>query len=355
MKSIYETRRDPYETPVTGGASGSGGAAQHVLSPQQANTPNTQSEGEGSVIPRGQSRIAITPVQVNPTQITSAELCRAIEDRIEKQKARIVELVQKMSSFDLEVTEADMIELNDLKQSVAGCQRSLEQARQGEQVQAVPRPPVRLTPIPSPAQGDDTPVERRKSRSRPRPHVRGRSKADKRRHPDSGDRRPSRRRKGDPIMVTPEVTIPKPTMAAIFQAGAEDLSSSCPTSQEPAQSVSQIFQTAGAALPIGVPIQATPPRVMARDQADPPRDPRSQSERRRRVSIQTPEMVYLKVKFLYLLQEDIFSPDQLVRIHNFRQAIIHSWNHARIHINKEGQPTMVGSSLCLLDKSTFLK
>ena len=53
-----------------------------------------------------------------------------------------------------------------------------------------------------------TPRETRKSRSRPRSHVRGRSKVDKRRHPDAGDRRPSRRRKGDPIVVPPAVTIP---------------------------------------------------------------------------------------------------------------------------------------------------
>ena len=136
--------------------------------------------------------------------------------------------------------------------------------------------------------GDVTPVERRKSRSKPRPHVRGRSKAEKRRHPDSGDRRQSRRRKGEPIMVTPEVTIPRPTVASIFQSGAEDLSSSCPTSQKPAQPVPQIFQAAGAALSMGGSIPATPLRGMTRDPTDPPRDPRSQSERRRRVSIQTP-------------------------------------------------------------------
>ena len=195
-------------------------------------------------------------------------------------------------------------------------------------------------------QGDATPMERRKSRSRPRSHVRGRSKADKRRHPDSGDRRPSRRRKVEPIVVTPEVTIPRPTVASIFQGGAEDLSSSCPTSQEPVQTVPQIFQAAGAALSMGGSMQATPLRGMAGDQADPPRDPRSQSERRRRVSIQTPPS-----------QDDVpegqipvpfsgraFQLSQPVRGHNSRKEIIHSWNHARIHINKEGQPTMVGST-----------
>ena len=51
IRSLHETTRDPYEAPVSGGASGSGVIAQHVPSPRQANTPNTQSEGEGSVLP----------------------------------------------------------------------------------------------------------------------------------------------------------------------------------------------------------------------------------------------------------------------------------------------------------------
>ena len=53
-RSLQETRHDPYELPNTGGSSGSGAVAQHVPSPQQVSTPNTQSEGEGSVIPKGQ-------------------------------------------------------------------------------------------------------------------------------------------------------------------------------------------------------------------------------------------------------------------------------------------------------------
>ena len=281
LRSLQETRRDPYETPTTGGASGSGAAAQHAPSPQQASTPNTQSEGEGSVIPKGQSRIAATPLQLQSNQITSTDLCLALEDRIQKQKRRIAELVQRMSSFDREATEADMIELNELKQSLAGCQRSLDQVRQGEQVQAIPRPPVQLPRFGSPAQAEDEPMDKRSSRSRPRSHVRGRSKADKRRHPDSGDRRSSRRRKGDPIMVMPKVTIPPPTVASMVQGGDEDLTSSCPTSQEPALSVPYLFQTAGANLPLGGSPQATPPHSTITDQSGPPRDPRSQSERRR--------------------------------------------------------------------------
>ena len=70
--------------------------------------------------------------------------------------------------------------------------------------------------------------------------------------------------------------------------GAEDLSSSCPTSQEPAQTVPQIFQSAGAAIASRGTAQATPQHGIITGQSDPPRDPRSQSERRRRVVIQTP-------------------------------------------------------------------
>ena len=291
IRSLQEMRHDPYEIPTTGGASGSG-AATHVPSPQPASTPNTQSEGEGSVIPKGQLRIApdrldVTSLQIPSDQITSSDVRLALEGRVQKQKGRVAELIQRMSSFDREATEADMIELNELKSSLAACQRSLDQVNQGQQVQAIPRPPVQLPRFGSPAQAEDEPMEKRSSRSRPRPHVRGRSKADKRRHPDSGDRRPSRRRKGDPIMIMPQVTIPPPSVASIFQGGVEDLSSSCPTSQEPAVSVPFLLQTAGANLPLGGSPQATPPQSNIASQSGPPRDPRSQSERRR-VSIQTP-------------------------------------------------------------------
>ena len=286
-RSLQETRHDPYELPNTGGASGSGAVAKHAPSPQQAGTPNTKSEGEGSVIPKGQSRIAVTPLQLPQGQITSTDLSLALEERIRKHRERINELIQRMSSFDQEATEADMIELNELKQSVASCQRSIDQIRKGVQVQAIPRPPAQLPRFGSPAQVEDEPMEHRSSRSRPRPHVRGRSKSDKRRHPDSGDRRPSRRRKGDPILVMPQVTIPPPTVASIFQGGDEDLTSSCPTSQEPAVSVPSLFQNAGANLPLGGSPQATPPQSNLANQSGPPRDPRAQSERRR-VSIQTP-------------------------------------------------------------------
>ena len=52
-------------------------------------------------------------------------------------------------------------------------------------------------------------------------------------------------------------------------------------------SVPSLFQTAGANLPLGGLPQPNPPPTIMAGRPDPPRDPRSQSERRR-VSIQTP-------------------------------------------------------------------
>ena len=121
--------------PDTGGASGSGGTAQQRASPLQASTPNTQSDGEGSVIPNRPPRIAngagiFQPYQQQARPMTPADLCVILEDRINREKARIAELVAKVSSVDQEFTEVDMNELNDLKQSVQGCQRELEKARE---------------------------------------------------------------------------------------------------------------------------------------------------------------------------------------------------------------------------------
>ena len=75
-------------------------------------------------------------------------------------------------------------------------------------------------------------------------------------------------------------------MASLLLGGPEDLSSSCPTSQEPAQTVPQMFQSSGAALQAGGSAYPSPHCGIVAGQTDPPRDPRSQSERR--VSIQTP-------------------------------------------------------------------
>ena len=233
IRSLHETRRDPHETPLSSGASGSRDTAQYVASPSQAVTPNTQSEGEGSVIPNRPPRIATAteaqqPAQLHPRPITPAQVCLILEDRIKRERKRMAKLVEKVGSVDQEFTEVDMNELNELKQSVLGCQKELDKAKEERQVEAIPRPPVRLPSNDPPTPGYISPRETRKSRSRPRSHVRGRSKADKRRHPDSGDRRSSRRRKADPIVVTPAVTIARPTVASIFIGGAEDLSSSCP-------------------------------------------------------------------------------------------------------------------------------
>ena len=149
LRSLHETTRDPYETPVSGGASGSGAIAQHVPSPRQANTPNTQSEGEGSVLPNRPPRIASAsvaqpPAQLQTSQITPADVCLVLEDRIKQQKRRVAEPVEKVNSVDQEFTELDMNELNGLKRSIADCHRKLEPARQGYQVEAIPRPPVHL-------------------------------------------------------------------------------------------------------------------------------------------------------------------------------------------------------------------
>ena len=74
----------------------------------------------------------------------------------------MAELVDKVSSVDQEFTEVDMNELNDLKQSVLGCQREIEKAKAQRQVEAIPRPPVRLPSNDPPTPGDITPKGTRK-------------------------------------------------------------------------------------------------------------------------------------------------------------------------------------------------
>ena len=177
IRSLHETTRDPYETPVSGGASGSGVIAQHVPSPRQANTPKYTVCNRPPRI--ASATVAQPPAQLQTSQITPADVCLILEDRIKQQKRRVAELVEKVNSVDQEFTELNMNELNELKRSITDCQRRLEQARQGHQVEAIPRPPVHLTSNDPPTPDDTTPVGRRKSRSRPRSHVRGRSKADK--------------------------------------------------------------------------------------------------------------------------------------------------------------------------------
>ena len=179
-EQLTATGREQFGAAPARVASGSRATAQHVASPPQANTPNTQSEGEGSVTPNRPPRIASAPgaqpsAQMHSRPITPADVCVILEDRITREKKRIAELVAKVGSVDQEFTEVDMNEVNDLKQSIMDCRRKLEEAKQGRIVEAIPRPAVRLPSNDPPTPGDITPRETRKSRSRPRSHVRGRS------------------------------------------------------------------------------------------------------------------------------------------------------------------------------------
>ena len=300
VRSLQETRHDPNETPNTGGASGSASATaqSHYQGATPTGTPNTQSDGEGSLIPNRPPSIA-TGTEANqfatlrPGPMSIATQSMILEDRISREKAKINQLVAKMTAVDQVFTEVDFNDLNALKQSVVACQRTIDsmKSQQPTEPVATPRPQVLQSNIIQDDQEFTAPDVRKPSRSRPRSQraVRGRSKADKRRrHPDSGDHRSVTRPRQDPMTVMPAVTIPRPTVASIFLQGAEDLSSSCLTSQEPAQTVPQIVQSAGAGLPNTGMANPSPQRGIAIAQSGPPRDPRSQSERRR-VVIETPQ------------------------------------------------------------------
>ena len=135
-RSLQEMRHDPYETPNTGGASGSGGAAAATLyqraTPAPTGTPNAQSEGEGSVLPNRPPRIfaggdAQQPPQLIPRPLTPVDQCKILEDRAARESAQIRKLLDKMAMIDLEFAEVDMSELNTLKQSVMACQRQIDQ------------------------------------------------------------------------------------------------------------------------------------------------------------------------------------------------------------------------------------
>ena len=85
----------------------------------QAGTPNTQSDGEGSVIPNRPPRIATgaeapQPAQLHPRPMTPADICLILEDRIKREKLRIAELIDKVTAVDQELTEVDINELNNL-------------------------------------------------------------------------------------------------------------------------------------------------------------------------------------------------------------------------------------------------
>ena len=127
-QSLQEMSRDRYETPNTGGSSGSGRAPRTTLyqgvAPARADTPNTQSEGEGSVLPNRPPRISAEGVpRLVPRPMFVADQRMVLEGRIKKEKPQIRALLNKMENMDQEFTEEDMHDLNVLKQSVKACQK----------------------------------------------------------------------------------------------------------------------------------------------------------------------------------------------------------------------------------------
>ena len=139
MRSLRETRYDHHETPDMGGASGSGRAVassyHQRASPLQAGTPNTQSDGEGSLLPNRPPTIATgveasQPPQPQPRPMTPADQCVILEDRVSREKRRINKLIDKVTAVDQELTEVDMNELNGLKQSVMACQRQIDHIKE---------------------------------------------------------------------------------------------------------------------------------------------------------------------------------------------------------------------------------
>ena len=161
-----------------------------------------------------------------------------------RETVKIKKLHEKMATIDQEFTELDVNELTILKQSVLACQQQINRfhEQQPTELFATPRPQVLPSDLAQPRTLPSREPSRRRHPSRRL--VRGRSRRDKRRHPDQGDRESATRQRFDPVTVQPAVTIPRPTVASLFVGGADDLSSSCPTSQEPSQAmtVPQVFQ-----------------------------------------------------------------------------------------------------------------
>ena len=111
IRSLRETRRDPHETPISGGASGSRATAQHVASPLQARTPKTHThtlwhlhckrvrqihnlKGKDQSSLTRPPRIASAPgaqpsAQMQSRPITPADVCVILEDRIIREKKGI--------------------------------------------------------------------------------------------------------------------------------------------------------------------------------------------------------------------------------------------------------------------------
>ena len=96
--------------------------------------------------------------------------CKAVEERVSREKQKINELIAKVTAVDQEFTEVDMSDLNTLKQSVMACQRQIDffKEHQPTELVATPRPQVLLSSIAQSAPEPASPGVSRQSRSRPR-------------------------------------------------------------------------------------------------------------------------------------------------------------------------------------------
>ena len=237
----------------------------------------------------GEDRQKSPPVSERPA-LTPAKQYQVLAGRVERETGWIENLLERMSSMNREFTEADMNDLNALKQSVLACQRVMDQYKEQSTAELfpTPRPQVLQSSI---TQARTSPARDLSRRKHPAGLVRGRGRSmrsDKRRRSDQGERGAATRQRFDPVTVQPPITIPRPTVASLFTGGADELSSSCPTAQEPSHPVTipQVFQTAGAAMQLSGSMYPSQVQRRAQNATDPPRDPRAQSERR--VNIQTP-------------------------------------------------------------------
>ena len=163
-RSIHEMRHDPHETPITGGASGS--QIPGIAPQQSVATPKTQSEGEGSVIPN-------RPPRMHPGNYPSQVALR-------RETAKVQKILDKMTNMEVEFTELDRDEVNNLKQSIKACQATIARARENPSEELIPTPRPQV--LPSSIVEPNQPPVRPLSRSRPRSlrRIRGRSKGSKR-------------------------------------------------------------------------------------------------------------------------------------------------------------------------------
>ena len=122
--------------PCTGRSSGSGGA---VVAPPvqpmriQAETPPTQSEGEGSLIPKrtpimhftGIPTPAVPTTSVERPPLTAAEQYQLLGDRVMSESTQIAVMQQRMSNVEEIFTAEDMNDLNTLQQSAIECKKAM--------------------------------------------------------------------------------------------------------------------------------------------------------------------------------------------------------------------------------------